>query len=229
MTKDQVIDSVFDAFFKQAVIDNFFEEFNLITEDDEISSQCIFSDEHNNRMISLFVKEKRKNSFNIAIRWGKHIAAAVFISISILFGSLMLVPEVRAIVIDTVVEWFDQFARFNSNSSEIAKSFNEPTFIPEGFREEFRDGNDMITIILYADNNDVVIFFETHLTSTQLSIDNEDHYYKTIQVDGIDFHILTAIKNYKENKIIWEKSGQRYILSSEISVDELLKMAFSVD
>ncbi|MDR2569453.1 MAG: DUF4367 domain-containing protein [Oscillospiraceae bacterium] len=228
MTKGQMTDSVFDAFFRQAVIDNFFKELELITTDDEISSQSSFSAEHDKRMVSMFANEKRKNTFNTTVRWSKRVAAVVFITVSILFGSLMLVPEVSAIVVNTVVEWFEKFARFTSSSTETTKLHLEPIFIPDGFWEEDRYSDDLVTTIIFLNAEGIIIFYEASLVSAQLSIDNEGHEYDVKQVDDNYYHILTAIEVDKENKVVWDADGQRFILASIIPIEELINMALFV-
>jgi len=140
----------------------------------------------------------------------------------------MLVPEVRAVVTGTVIEWFDQFVRFYSNASVVEKVNLEPTYIPDGFKEDYRDGGKTITIIIYTNHDDVSILFESQLIDAQLSIDNEGYEYELKQIDSIDYHIFTAIDNGKANMIVWEENGQRYKISSVISTDKILMMALSV-
>jgi len=179
-------------------------------------------------MDALFAKEERKENLRNVIKWSKKIAAALIITISILFGSLMFVSEVRAVVIDTVIEWYDQFVRFTSRESDAEKTNFEPSYIPDGFREETRDGDDMTTFILYTNNKGILIYFESGLVSDQLSIDIEEYDHEVMQLESAVYHIFTTDTKGKMNSISWEQSGQRYHLSSEISVVELLKIAISV-
>ena len=179
-------------------------------------------------MRALFAKEERKENLRNAIKWSKKIAAVLIIAISILFGSLMFVPEVRAVISETVIEWFDQFVRFSSNAPEAEKTNLEPSYIPDGIEEDCRDGGETMTIIIYTNQDGVSIFFESQTVGAQLSVDNEGYEYEIKQFEAIDYHIFTAIVKDKENIIIWERSGQRYNLSSVISVDQLLEIAFSV-
>jgi len=228
MINSKLDESVFDALFGQAVIDNFNEQLDLLTHDADIEPQLIFSTEHEKRMKLLFAKENRKDKLRKTVKWSKRVAAIFILAISLLFGSLMFVPEVRAVVIGTVVEWFDQFARFTSNSVETSSSSLEPTQIPEGFSEEFRNANDFSTVIFYSNVNADVIVFESHSVISQLSVDNEGHEYYKEYHNGVEYHIVKAIEDGKDNKIIWEYDGRRYLLFSEISIPELLLIAFSV-
>jgi len=49
-------DNVFEALFRQAVIDNFLEEIDSLPPDEELSKIYIFSPEHEARMQRLFGK-----------------------------------------------------------------------------------------------------------------------------------------------------------------------------
>ena len=228
MTSSNVTDNIFDALFKQAIIDNFNDELDSYVPDSESIKQYMFTPEHERRIRALFAKEERKESLRNVMIWSKKIAAVLIIAISILFGSLMLVPEVRAVINETVIEWFDQFVRFSSNATDEEKTNLEPSYIPDGFEEDYRDGNEYITIIIYTNQDGVRIFFESQTVDAQLSVDNEGYEYEIKQFGTIDYHIFTAVVNDKENSIIWERSGQRYHLSSVVSVDQLLEIAFSI-
>jgi hypothetical protein len=224
----QLRESVFDALFKQAVIDNFYDELNLVTQNSDLTEQYNVSAAFEKRMDALFAKEKQKASLTTFAIWCKRVAAVVVITASILFSSLMLVPEVRAVVVETVIEWFEQFARFTSGSIETTAPFLEPVFIPDGFWEEYRYSDDVRTTILFINSYDVLLFFDASLSASQLSVDSEGHEYEKRQINNTVYHVLIAIDIGKENKIIWDIDGNRYFLSSEIPIEDLFQMALSL-
>lgn len=225
MTDRQVSDSVFEALFRQAVIDNLYDELDSLPSDEELAKQYTFSQRHEERMKKLFARERRNERLRATLKVGKRAAAAIIIAISILFGALMSVPEVRATVVQTVVEWFDEFVRFTSSAPRAASESLEPTWIPDGFREEFRDEMVMSTVILYQNDDGKIILFDSSLASGLLEVDNEYAIYEIIIVDGVEYHILIAIEIDGENSIIWELDGWRYFLRSTIPVEYLQKMA----
>ena len=228
MTNNELSNIVFNTLISKAVVDNFNDELDSYILGAESATEHKYSSQHENRMRALFLKEERKESLRKVARWSKRVAVVIILTLSILFGSLMLVPEVRAVVTGTVIEWFDQFVRFYSNASVVEKVNLEPTYIPDGFKEDYRDGGKTITIIIYTNHDDVSILFESQLIDAQLSIDNEGYEYELKQIDSIDYHIFTAIDNGKANMIVWEENGQRYKISSVISTDKILTMALSV-
>jgi len=228
MISSQVNNNVYEALFRQAVIDNFNQQLDSFTLDDYPEEQYTYSPEHEKRMNALFTKEEREDKLRAAVKWSRRAAAVILIAISVLFGSLILVPEVRAAVIRTVIEWYDQFARFPSAPTDIEKTNLEPAYIPDGFWEDFRDGNELTDIIFYTNGDGIDIIFHSSLTSAQTSVNNEGYDYEVRQINGIDYHVFTGVEIGKGNFIVWEADGQRYSIGSLISIDELQKMALSV-
>jgi len=71
--------------------------------------------------------------------------------------------------------------------------------------------------------------FHSSIDSSQLSVSHEGVEYEIRHIDGIDYHIFTAVDTDKDNSILWESNGQRYDILSTIPIDELLRIAFSVE
>ena len=172
-----------------------------------------------------FIKKKSRT----AIRRILDLAAVVVLTMAVLFGAFVAAsPGTRAVVVGTIIEWFEKYATFTSNAPESEKTNYEPTYIPAGFWEEFRNEMELISLILYTNEDDVIIVFQSGRSSDYLSVDNEGREYYVMLVDGIEYHVLTEFDEKEPNDVIWESSGQRYHLSSQIPVDELFEMAFSV-
>lgn len=229
MSVKQMTDNVFDALLRQAVIDNFFDELESLPSAGELAVMFKPSEAHKTRMKRLFTAEKRKEILHTTLVWSKRVAAVITIATTILFASLMLVPEVRAIITDTIIEWHERFARFApSSTTDANKTKLEPMYIPDGFSEEMRDNNETMSIILYMNKNNELITFQSSLSEATTLVDSEDRVYETRNVEGVEYHIFAAEGSKSENIIVWDNQGQRYIVISTISIDELLKMALSV-
>ena len=104
MNTNQLSDSVFEALFRQAVIDSIYEEIDELPPDEELAAMYTFSDAHEARMKKLFARESRSENFCLVAKWIRWVAAIIMISVAILFGSLMLVPQVRATVVQTITD-----------------------------------------------------------------------------------------------------------------------------
>ena len=225
MNSKQVNDSVFDALFRQAVIDNFYEELDSLPSDEELAKMYIASPEHEERMKKLFARMERKDRIRNIFKTGKRIAAAIVIAVTILFGALMLVPQVRAAVTQTIVSWYQEFVRFTSRAAAVESASLEPAYIPEGFWEELRNEMDTTTTIFYINEEGIVISFQSNKAIGVLSVDNEYAIHEIRTINGIKYHILMAIEPGGENSIVWDMYGWRYLLRSTISVEYLQIMA----
>jgi hypothetical protein len=140
----------------------------------------------------------------------------------------MLVPEVRAVVVETITEWYEKYVRFTSTSTEPEKANLEPTYIPDGFWEELCNELDTMTTILYMNEDGVIIQFESGLSGGSISVDSEGRGYSVIRADGIDYHTFATDDTEKMNAVVWETGGQMYHVASPLPIDEILEIAHSV-
>jgi len=228
MSKNQTDDSIFEALFRQAVIDNFYDELNALPPLDELAKEYEPSPEHKARMKKLFAGVERREKIHRAIGAGKRIAAILLISITVLFGALMFVPHVRAAIAETIISWHQEFVRFFSPAAIIDSTSMEPTYIPEGFWEEFRDEVDLSTLILFLNEAGEHILFESNRAVGVLYIDSEDALYELREINGIIYYVFIAVEYGRENSVIWDVGGWRYMLRSAVYVEYLYKMALSV-
>ena len=223
-------DAVFEALFRQAVIDSFYEDLGSLPPDEILAKQYTFSPAHEMRMEKLFEKEALLERLRTAAKWGRRVAAVITIVATVLFGSLMLVPQVRATVVQTFIEWYEKFTMFTSDSSETEKTNLEPQYIPAGFVEIVREEMAMMTAIIYlSEDEGTLIKFQSALSSGVTSVDNEMVEYSVLTIYGIEYHVFTSTEADDENSIVWDKHDQRYAIISTISTDELIKMAISVE
>ena len=221
-------DSVFEALFRQAVIDNFNEELDSLPPDEELAKIYTFSPEHENRMRRLFTLEARKERTRTVIRWSRRAVAVIVIAVTIIFSTLMFVPQVRAAVAQTIIEWCDKFVRFTSRAPEEAKMDLAPGYIPDGFNEIIRDESDTITTVIYENEDDMLLIFQASVASGSLSVDNENSNYEMCLIDDIEYHIFTSTVEAEDSLVVWETKDQRYTISSMISIEEILAMATSI-
>jgi len=159
MDEQMHADSIFDALFGQAVIDNFYEEYNLLPSLGEISKDYTFSENHEKRMKALFVNEVRKERIGTFMKVSRKIAAVFLIIFILMVGALMFNPNVRAAIAETIISWHREFVKFISPDVEAEGSSKVPTYVPEGFLEaHFETVNDS-TLILYISKDGKTILF----------------------------------------------------------------------
>ena len=228
MSSSLINEGVFEALFRQAVIDNFNEELDSLPTGEALAKLFTFSPAHELRMKKLFERDERREKIRAVVMWSRRVAVVIIAAATILLGAMMLSPQVRAAVAQTLTEWYENFARFTSNAPEAEKTSLEPVYIPEGFIVAARDDIPMITTIVYLNEDDgAVVTFQSFRAQGAVAVDNEDIDYRVAQIDGVEYHIFVSTDGINENAVVWDVGGQRYRISSTIAVDELIIMAIS--
>jgi len=109
MNREKTNDIVFEAMIKQAVIDNFFDEFSSFTSGKETDKKYSYSESHEKRMRGIFTWDNLKTSLRIASIWAKRIAAIIILIAALSFGVLMTIPEIRAAAYEIFAEWLRRY------------------------------------------------------------------------------------------------------------------------
>ena len=134
MNTYKINDSIFDALFRQAVIESVERKVRALPAEDELKD-IIFSERHEKRMEKLFSSSLRKSRIAKAAKFARRAAAVILIVSTFLFGALMTSQDVRATVVNTIVQWFEQFDFFTSDQADEPTAIILPSYMPEGFTD----------------------------------------------------------------------------------------------
>ena len=228
MNNNHLRDGLFEALFRQAVIDNFEQQMNEMPPEKELARLVSFSDGYDARMRRLFARESRKERMRATGKWARRVAAAIAITITISSGTLMAVPEVRATVKGTVVQWFEQFTMFVAHGTAPIKTDWTPEYVPEGFTESDRFETDNLTAVAYRNNAGEIIFFDCATGTNAISVNIEGVIQKQIWEGGRMYHTFEANTDEHMNSIVWDMEGCQFIISAYLPLAELLEVALSV-
>ena len=227
MSTYKINDKIFDALFRQAVIESVEREVMELPPEAELSD-VTFSQRHERRMEKLFASSLRKNRIVTALKFARRAAAVILIVATLLFGALMTSQEVRATVVNTIVQWFEQFALFQSEQVDEPTAIMLPSYVPEGFVEVERVEMEHSIFILFENEHNDMIFFIAQPVAGLLAVDHEQRGYELMVVNGFNFHVFSSAEYRYENTIIWEYSGNRYSIFTSISMDIAIKIALSI-
>lgn len=232
MKARQIDDHVFEALFRQAVIDDYTEEIDSIPSKNELMKRISFSAEFELRMKKLLVREQRKETLAKVTKFVKRAAAVFVVATSIFFSTMLLNYEVRAAVKNTIVEWYDKFTSFifygETSDTDKQKEWR-PKYLPVGYHEiSIETLGKEINIEYINDQGDIILFSYKPEGNINISIDNKNHTIESNSINGYEAYIAKATKDGFENGVIW--SMDKYTLSiwSRHSVEELIKMAQSI-
>jgi hypothetical protein len=227
MENDKKKDSMFEALFRQAVVDNFERELQALPSEVELAETIVFSERHISIMRKMFARDNRNERFKTIVKWSRRIAAIVLLTISLLFGALMTVQEIRASVVDTVIKWFEQFTLFTSHGTINSLAHVEPSYIPEGYIETDRMETDEMISIIYMDSYGETLSFLVVPLDSHILVDNEEMTYAQIIVGDVTYYVFSADVDDKHNSIVWEAQGNMHSVSALLSVETLLRVAQS--
>ncbi len=231
MNKNELDDVIFEALLRKAVIENHQRELSALPTKGELSELYTFSHRHEKRMNSLFAAERRKSAWAKIVYISKRAAAVFVIALTILSVALLTVPQVRATVWGTMVEWYNEFTKFSFSKEQTADENTEwrPKYLPKGFTES--NAYSLITskTVEYMNENGVLISLDYSISgNTSVTVDNEHSNYRSVNKHGVEYHVFEAETSEHTSKIIWENEGISFYIKSIITDDELLKVALSV-
>jgi hypothetical protein len=231
MNKKQLNDTVFEALFRQAFIDEFEEEINSI-QSEGTAFMCEPSPEFQMRMKKLFEDDNRRTLIKKLIVYTKKIAVILFIILGCTFATLLLNKEVQATVNKVIIEIYE---KFNSIILQGKKSdFEEKDWFINYILQDYtikkheRLGNLTNIICENSQGNKIRFSYIPEKNSTNISIDNENHKMEKGKILNEDAYFLTAKTNKFDNGVIWNKDGYVFELWGKNDIDELKKIAESV-
>jgi len=228
----EVDNQLWETLLKLAVAQNHYHELIAIPSEDELSGQYSFSPQFSRRMRSLIWKDKTtrvKRSFS---QYSVKIAISIAIILALTFGTVMTIPEVRATVVNVIIEWFDTNTsfRFSGNvPSQETSNLWQPSYLPQDFHEFSTTKTGAMTTVIYKNDEKLIYFVyaQAH-DGYSLSVDNEHSYYAQININGVKADLFKAQTEEDCSHIIWQENGTSLHLISTISYEELIKMAESM-
>ncbi len=217
--------SLFEALLVSAVTENSNRELEALLSEEELRKRYVFSHRFESRMRSLIKKESRRR----ALRVLRTVAASFLIILGVAFGVMLISEDVRAVVVKTVVEWFDKFTKFSFSESTEERTYKqfEISYLPEGFIETETLQADELTIVSFSNefNQHMILKYSPSGEGLTISLDNEQREYKEIRRSSSILHVFVANDEAKDNTVLWEAYGYVFSLSSPIELNKLYSVA----
>ncbi|NLO10475.1 MAG: DUF4367 domain-containing protein [Clostridiales bacterium] len=236
MNIKQLDDSVFEALFRQAVIDEYKEEIESIPQKKELMRIVSLSPEFEIRMKLLFDNDRKRDIYIKFMHYGKRVAVVFLLAVTILSLVLLTNPEVRAAIKNTIIEWYDKYTSIIFHGKEEADNDIDETkefvfeYIPEGFSESWVERLGKITDMEYVNDQGETIYISywPDTINTNISIDNENHIIESTTISGYEAYTAEATNEDFDNGIIWSMEGYRFNIWSKQPIKELIKIIESI-
>lgn len=177
---------------------------------------------------------ERHEVYRPAMEMFKRVAVAVLVVMSLCFAGAMSIEAVRITLWETIVEWYENsiyFAYVNGDDSVVPDrilEYREPVLGNEYERYEI-GRNDFSYAIEYESDQFLVTYSQSLLRNYSIMLSNHDTKMTDITVNGYP-GIMTVFvtEGVTDTTIIWHDNEYVYKISSDLSYDELLKVAESV-
>lgn len=176
---------------------------------------------------------KRRMPYSIKENLGRVAVAAVSV-ISICFIGTIGIEAVRVTIFDAIVKWYENSIFVAYESSDEVTSPNkiiehrEPVLGEEYTRYEI-ENNEHTYIIEYESEEFLIVYGQNLLESYDTLISNNDTVITDITVNGYS-GIVTVSETHgmTDTVVIWHDYEYVYTLSGNLSCDELISIAETV-
>ena len=217
-------DAVFEALFRQAVIDNFDAEIAAIPPIEELEKMYPPTARREAQRKKLFRAEWQQRVLNPLLR---RVVIILVVLGTMLCGVLLTEPEVRAAVGDTMVKWYDGFTEILGIQSADENGMFEPLYLPEGYEQKRVMEIEEITRIEYVDAAGSPLFFSFVSAVRAFNVDNDFTEYDALDT-GVLYHIFQPEDSSMFGKVIWENMEHSFLIEGCVPMEELIRMAKSV-
>ena len=177
---------------------------------------------------------ERHEVYRPGLEMFKRVAVIVLVVMSLCFTGTMSIEAVRVTLWETIVEWYENsifFAYVSGDESVVPDKileYREPVLGDEyarfeGIKNEYRYA------LEYESDQFLVIYNQSLLENYSVMLSNHDTEMIDITVNGYPGTMTVFVTEETTNTvIIWHDNEYTYRISSNLSYDELLKVAESV-
>lgn len=221
-------DSLFEAMFRQAVIEIYEEELEELSASTGVHT---FSELHNAKMKKLFRKASRQEKLTTAVKWVQRSAAVIVLAFIMLLGTIFVSPQAKAAVEEFMMSFFDTHVKFDTNSPVPIEELEDlvPDYIPDGFVEVDRLDFAGMLELTYANSSNEKICISRMGATGSYSADNENHTYYTINEGGMTYHIFEDEDVREISMVIWTVGDSLFSIEATLEIDEILRIVKSIN
>ena len=225
-----ISDDYFEYLLKQALDEIAEEEGAKLQEELEEIEEVEFSIEYYKAIDDITNKRKRRRRF-------KYIKAAIIVffvfcggltfaynadaDVRVFINKLFVNRGTQLDVGDTPLPLEYDF----SEIPEIWEEFYVPEYMPAGYRVEQVCGFKKNILIYYTNGEKEIVYEQIVGENMSYSYDLEHTYIEDIKIKKFDGLFIAGEKN---NKIIWNQKGHKFMVDGEIEKEELVIIAESL-
>lgn len=220
----------FDAMLQMAAREAVYRQLDSFPSKRELEKMFEPTQTHEDKINKIIKKETRADKFAEFNRQFSKVAVILLITFTVTFTPLISAKAVRESIVQTVIEWKDEFASIFFKSENVPAVINDVKigYMVEGFessgdvvkdeymyKETFINNSKIINLTIYSEN-----------AITVAHIDNEytDYYY--ISINNND-----GIWIYRENfsRLIISDNNFVYSIDGNVDVGEIINIYKNIE
>lgn len=225
--KSYVTDKAFDAMLEASASDM---ENNVVESllEGYDGKNHEFSEKHKKDMESLFRRQRQNHFYNSLKTYGKRLALIFILVIAISTITVASVSAWRIKIMNFILERTQEDTNIIIDKDELTFYENNElslNYVPEGFVLEKSESKNNFIYYEFVREND---FFDFHTMDIKnsLSIDTEEANVKKISINNME---AVYSENNNVNILVWHDDEIMYILTGNISENELVKIAENIN
>ena len=160
----------------------------------------------------------------------RRIAASFLIVLGLGGAVLFFVPEVKAAIVDTIVEFWDTHVSFHFSKSNVEIQLGEHTlyYLPKGY--ELTDKLETPVFSQYFFENDTNIIFLDIANNdiSKIEMDNENCIIETVEIPYYTAYAIIPNDHSDASTIVWGNEELSFTLEGNLSINELVRIAKSI-
>jgi len=230
--REPLSDELFEVVLRQAVYDADMEDLEELPPEEELNQNYPISKKDRKEFERL--QKAQARGISVRTMLARRVAIIAITVLAVVFGGLMLHPDIRAGVSHIVVQQFEKFNLFSHDEKGEAKHFLTVDdviigYIPEGFELAAKEEGASMRHLYYCNPEDSSCYIAIDIglsKDTDFGVDNE-HEYEIIYSNYREIHISYNATEQSGGAIIPGETVTVGIFAT-IEKDELIKVAQNI-
>jgi hypothetical protein len=227
--REPLSDELFEVVLKQAVYDADKADLEELPSDEEMNQAYPLPEKAHKEFDRLQKAQTRGISMRTMI--ARRVAIITITALAVVFGGLMLHPDIRAGVSHIVVQQFEKFNLFHHDENGEVKHYLTVDdviigYIPEGFELTNEIVNETRRTYCYVKGENDFILSIVLSAWTDVGVDNE-HDYEIRYINHRELHISYDNKT-QSGAIVIPDETVTITISGNIAKDELVRIAENI-
>ena len=188
------------------------------------------------RVVRKLKFDEWKNIRRVSAVTLKYAAIALATAVSLVFGAAMTIQPVRAAFIGAIVTWYEDYidVRYEDDNPEISDADDfvaaKPGYLPDGWSITSEHSDDLFySCDITNSDSGFIHFSQTTDLENGVAIDSEVTDEEIVFLKGDTIEADLFINENGDYTIIWKDKCMFVLTGTNVSLDELIKIADSIE